>query len=219
MGDFGSRARTALIFWLMRTRKSMSAGCTLGRMARPVLRHCHRAVRSLGGTRIGWTTSRPRSTSIRRNNPPRFHPTVTGGPGHQHQYPGRSPHVAVPLNSFVSAIINRQTSFGGPGYATIEEVKIPDNSVTAATDFTNNEFYLTTYSDDSDYPAYLNTSSDLDVYEQQRLPLSGPSVRATSTAAADATPALSVACRTAGWGRSIRRAVPLRTSTAKRVEN
>ena len=77
------------------------------------------------------------------------------------------------LSAFVTPIINRQVSAGGPGYTTIEEVKIPDGTITAATDFTNNQFYLTTYSDDSYYPTYLNTSSDLDTYEQQRLLLSG----------------------------------------------
>lgn len=70
-----------------------------------------------------------------------------------------------------AAIQTRQAP-SGPGYTTIEEVKLVDPSAgpnTPDSDFNTNRFYLTTYSNDANYPNYTD---DLDALGVQRRLLS-----------------------------------------------
>ena len=76
------------------------------------------------------------------------------------------------LNAFVPAIQTRQLGAlsPGPGYSTIEEVKLADGNPypgadTPDSDFNTNRFYLTTYSNDAYYPNYTD---DRDVFDRQR---------------------------------------------------
>jgi hypothetical protein len=62
---------------------------------------------------------------------------------------------------FVGAIHNRQVP-SGPGFTTIEEVKLADPS---ESDFTANRFSITAYSSDANYPNYTD---DLDAFGVQR---------------------------------------------------
>ena len=72
------------------------------------------------------------------------------------------------LSTFVNAIQARQAPTG-PGFTTIEEVKV--NAVDPSdADFNTNRFYLTAYSNDANYPNY---NDDLDVFDRPRRPLSG----------------------------------------------
>ncbi len=67
------------------------------------------------------------------------------------------------LNSFISTITALQPT---TGYTTPEEVKRGDPS---DSDFTANQFSLTTYSNDANYPNY---SDDLNVFDRYRLTIS-----------------------------------------------
>ena len=71
------------------------------------------------------------------------------------------------LSTLMAAIVARQGP-AGPGYTTIEEVKLADSAANADSDFTANQFSLTTYSNDANYPNYAD---DLDAFGRQRRPL------------------------------------------------
>jgi Tfp pilus assembly protein PilX len=64
-----------------------------------------------------------------------------------------------------------------PGYNTIEEVKLADSPANADSDFNTNRFYLTTYSNDANYPSYQD---DLDAFGRLRRPLFFPVAAAVS---------------------------------------
>jgi hypothetical protein len=78
----------------------------------------------------------------------------------------------VPLLNTASVTIQGRQSPTGPGFTTIEEVKLADlsgNAFTVLTNFNANRFYLTTYSNDGNYTNYTD---DLDVFDRQRLVVS-----------------------------------------------
>jgi hypothetical protein len=82
------------------------------------------------------------------------------------------------LKAFVPQIQFRQSN---PGFTTIEEVKLagaPAGPFPSGSDFNTNRFYLTTYSNDANYPSYTD---DLDVFDRQRRPLSGASAVSAAT--------------------------------------
>ncbi|HXI83512.1 MAG TPA: hypothetical protein VNL17_05410 [Verrucomicrobiae bacterium] len=67
-----------------------------------------------------------------------------------------------------------QATQGLTGFTTIEEVKRADVGGSPSGDFTNNQFYLTTYSNDANYPDYAD---DFDALDRERSVLSTLNIR------------------------------------------